>query len=108
MSQIDDAAHEGTPSPSTDEVSECFSVSAASSSPQLQRCHAAFLRDLPSLLAQHAGEWAAYVGNQQLGIGPSKRELYRQCIAAGHHDDEILICGIEQPRENVLDELIEV
>ena len=108
MSQIDDTTREGTPSSSAGNPNHAASAGSESRSSALQRCHAAFLRDLPSMINQHAGHWAAYAGSQLVAIGASKRELYRQCLAAGHRADEILICGIEQPRENALDELLEV
>jgi hypothetical protein len=78
------------------------------STPPLRRRYDAFLRDLPSLLSQYQGQWAAYAGDQRLGIGPSKRDLYRQCTAAGHRPSDLLICGIEQPQQVVLDQLFDV
>lgn len=108
MSQIDGTTRAGTPSPLADNTHQSVNSGSESCPSHLQRSHAAFLRDLPSMLNQHAGQWAAYAGNQRVAIGPSKRELYRQCLAAGHRAGDILICGIEPPRENILEELLEV
>lgn len=49
-----------------------------------------------------------YAGNERIGIDRSKRELYRWCIDSGHRDGEFLICGIEEPWANMLDELPDV
>jgi hypothetical protein len=107
MSQIDATAHDGVALPPA-HAGNANAAVALSSASTLQRCHAAFLQELPALLSQHGGQWAAYAGDKRVAIGPSKRELFRQCLAAGHSPEEILICGIEQPRENVLDEPLEV
>src|SRR5690349_13758312 len=105
MTQIDDPERDGTPSSSIDAAAQGSGVGSGSNPTKLQQSYVAFLHDLSSLLGPYAGQWVAYAGHLQLAIGPSKRELFRQCLAAGHRADEILICGIEQPRENVLDEL---
>jgi hypothetical protein len=107
MSQIDGTAPDST---STSSGHACGSsdLGTPARTAALQQSYAAFLQDLPFLLGRHAGEWAAYVGNRRLAIGPSKRTLFRECLAAGHRSDEILICGIEQPRENVIDRLLDV
>ena len=108
MSQIDDAPGIGSNASSSDRTSEGVTSIRATSTPQLTRSYQAFLRDLPSLLGQYEGQWAAYAGDQRLSIGPSKRDLYRQCIAAGHRPDDLLICGVERPQHVVLDDLLEV
>jgi hypothetical protein len=108
MSQIDDMAQENVASPSRDVESRGPTATAEVSTPRLTQCYQAFLRDLPTLLDQCPGQWAAYAGEKRLSIGPSKRDLYRQCIALGHRDGDFLICGIELPQEVVLDDLPEV
>jgi hypothetical protein len=79
----------------------------AQSSPILEASYQAFLDDLSTLLPEHAGHWVAYAGKQQVGIAESKRELYRQCLAAGYSAGEFLVCGIEQPRCDIIDNLLE-
>jgi hypothetical protein len=76
--------------------------------PWLTRSYQAFLKELPRLLADHPHEWVAFSGDRELGIRSSKRQLYSDCIAAGHRDGEFLICSIEPPQKVALDDLLEV
>ena len=108
MSQIDDTAQQNATSPTTDIVLASATTAVATSTPRHAQCYQAFLRDLPSLLDQYPGQWAAYAGDKRLAIGLSKRELYRKCMMAGYHEGDFLICGIEPPQNVVLDELVEV
>jgi hypothetical protein len=75
---------------------------------QVQRSYDAFLRDLPNLLSTNAGQWAAYAGDVRVGIGRSRRMLYRDCLAAGYRDGEFVVCGIEPPQSPELSDLLEV
>jgi hypothetical protein len=109
MSQIEDAPSQTNKSSSENSpVSSSQRAQAFGTDPQLSCCYEVFLRDLPGLLSDHAGQWVAYAANRQIGIHASKRSLYRQCIAAGHSDGEFLICGIEPPQAIVLDDLLDV
>lgn len=65
---------------------------------RLQAAYETFRRDLPALLPEHLGQWVAYSGNKRLGIGPSRRLLYRACQQAGYQLGEFLVCGIEPPQ----------
>ncbi len=38
----------------------------------IEQAEAAFLRDFSTLLAEHAGEWVAYHGPQQIGFGRTR------------------------------------
>jgi len=81
----------------------------ASSPPlALTRGYEAFLRDLPLLLQEHCGEWIAYDENRRLGISSSKRQLYRDCLAAGIPQGSFLICSIEPIQSVKLDDLSDV
>jgi hypothetical protein len=108
MSQIDDSPQGATVATASDVVGGGKTSLVVDAAPQSKRSYAAFLHDLPSLLPQHHGHWAAYVGGQLSDIGPSKRELLRKTIAAGHRAGDILIFGIEQPQQVVLDDLVDV
>jgi hypothetical protein len=109
MSEDDNSIAKSGASPSDADYASAVSPTRQSTStPQMTRNYRAFLRDLPGLLATHAGGWAAYSGDLQIGTGSSKRALYRDCIAAGYRDGEFLICGIEPPQSVELDDLLDV
>jgi hypothetical protein len=74
----------------------------------LELSYQSFLRDLPALLKQHPDQWVAYAGERQLAIGPSRRMLYQECLAAGHRNGEFLVCSIEPPQDVLLDDLLDV
>ncbi len=56
---------------------------------------ATFRRDLPTLLAEHAGDWVAYRGDQCLGFGNSKTDLYQQCLDRGIDDHQFIVEFVE-------------
>jgi hypothetical protein len=62
-----------------------------------EQAWAAFQRDWPQLAAEHFGQWVAYHGEQQLGIGPSKTERYQECFRRGLQRGEFQVFGIEHP-----------
>ena len=43
----------------------------------------AFLRDLPGLYEQRAGQFVAYHGERQIGFGVHKHLLYKDCTDSG-------------------------
>ena len=49
--------------------------------PGITRSVAAFRRDLPELLNEHAGEWVAYHHEDCVGFGGSKTQLYKECLS---------------------------
>ena len=61
----------------------------------ISRSQAAFRRDLPRLLAERPGQWVAYQGDQQIGFGATKTELYQKCLRRGLKRDEFLVRSIE-------------
>ena len=62
----------------------------------------AFLRDLPDLLANPKYDrWSvAYVGNEQIALSPSQRQVIAECLKRGLKDDEYFI-GMVVPHEDV-------
>ncbi len=61
----------------------------------ISSAQAAFRRDLPKLLTERQGEWVAYSGDRCLGFGPTKTELYQDCLAQGFRRGEFLVELIE-------------
>jgi hypothetical protein len=61
----------------------------------VQQARAAWRSDLPRLLASHRGQWVAYEGQRQAGIGDTKTELVQQCLAAGLRRSEFVVLLIE-------------
>jgi hypothetical protein len=69
----------------------------------IREAQEAFRRDLPQLLreARLRRRWVAYRGPERIGVGPSKRELYQECLRRGYRPGEFLVRRIEPeaPRE---------
>jgi len=63
-----------------------------------QQALRAFQHDLPHLWAERPGQWVAYQGEQQIGFGLHKHELYQQCYRQGLEREEFVIFCIE-PQE---------
>jgi hypothetical protein len=63
--------------------------------PGLVQSRAAFRRDLPLLLEKHPEKWVAYSGEQQLGIGATKTQLYQDCLRRGLMRGQFLVLRIE-------------
>jgi hypothetical protein len=61
----------------------------------------AFLRELPELMASSPGQCAAYVDGKRVGIGPRRREFFKQMYDTGHDPLRLLFFTIEPqiPRE---------
>jgi hypothetical protein len=55
----------------------------------------AFRAALPELLQQHPGQWVAYFGTRQLGLGKTKTELFQQCLRQGLQRGEFIVRCIE-------------
>jgi len=72
--------------------------------PILLQARESFRRDLPQLLTEHSRKWVAYSGDQRLGIGSSKTELYQECLRRGFVPGQFLVLSIEPelPREIVV------
>jgi hypothetical protein len=69
--------------------------------PLIARSQDAFRRDLPRLLREHPRQWVAYHGDARVAVGPSKRQLYQECLRRGLRVGEFVVRSIrpEGPRE---------
>ncbi len=56
---------------------------------------AAFLRDLPALMSQHAKQWVAYRGSHRVAMGANDQEVLQSCIAQRLPEDELVIRRIQ-------------
>ena len=70
--------------------------------PIISRSQAAFRRDLPRLLAERPGQWVAYRGEEQIGFGATKTELYQQCLRRGLKRDELLVRSVEPEMDRMV------
>ena len=72
--------------------------------PGIRKSQEALRRDLPGLLAKkkYRGWWAAYHGDERIGIAPSKVPLIEECQRRGLSDDSYYIGWIDHS------ELVEV
>ena len=70
--------------------------------PIIRRAQSAFRRDLPRLLAERAGQWVAYQGDQQIGFGATKTELYQECLRQGIKRDQFLVRSVEPEMDQIV------
>jgi hypothetical protein len=82
-------------SPTTDAIHQLELMIKDAIPAIVQRARVAWRGDLPKLLATNRGQWVAYHGEQQAGIGRSKTELVQQCLRAGLNRGEFLVLRIE-------------
>jgi hypothetical protein len=61
------------------------------------RAQQAFWRDLPELLKnrRHHGQWVAYHGDEQIGLGKTATELYQRCLLRGFQRGEFYVGKVE-------------
>jgi hypothetical protein len=66
----------------------------------IRRSRAAFLRDLPALLAQPRYDrwWAAYHGDQRVGLAPTDEGLIRECLRRGLRPEDYYL-GVIRPHQ---------
>jgi hypothetical protein len=66
--------------------------------PEMLRSQKGFWRDLPELLKsrRNRGKWVAYHGDQRVGLGKTRTELYRHCLARGLRPGEFYIDIVEE------------
>jgi hypothetical protein len=66
--------------------------------PLIQRAQEAFLRDLPELLGMRdrRRQWVAYHGDERVGFGKTKTDLYQDCLRQGLQRGEFVVRSIEQ------------
>ncbi len=67
--------------------------------PRLLRCMKAFWRDLPELLQdrRNRGKWAAYHGDERVGVGKTQAEVYQECYRRGA-EIRGLLCRLRRGR----------
>jgi hypothetical protein len=61
----------------------------------------AFVRDLPVLLGEHAGNWVAYHGAERLGIADNDADLYELGRQRGLSPQAMLVIGIDPEADQV-------
>jgi hypothetical protein len=68
--------------------------------PLMLRSQQAFWRDLPDLLQRKTKKrrWAAYHGDERIGLGKTSTELYQECFRRGLQCGEFYV-GFLEPRE---------
>jgi len=75
--------------------------------PGIRRSQEAFWRDLPRLLeiARNRGKWAAYTGDERIGIAGTKTELVRDVVRRGIPKEEYYVGrikpGVQAPWEPI-------
>ncbi len=76
--------------------------------PGIRKSQEALRRDLPGLLAQRRlrGQWAAYHGDERIGIARSEATLVRECLRRGLSPDSFYV-GWIAPCELIEEEEIE-
>jgi hypothetical protein len=91
-------------------VDDCSSTRAESPSlldreipPMIRVAQAAFLRDLPQLIAEHRRSWVAYHGDRRVAIGSSKRQLFKECAARKLRPDEFVVRLVEPELPDEID-----
>ena len=62
---------------------------------------AAFARELPALLREHAGKWVAYHGRERLGIAENDLDLYELGRQRGLSPQSMLVIGIDPEADQV-------
>jgi hypothetical protein len=64
--------------------------------PGIKRSQVALRRDLPKLLENPKllGQWAAYHGDERIGIARTETELIRECLRRGFKADEYYVSWI--------------
>jgi hypothetical protein len=59
--------------------------------PVYVRSQQAFYRHLPELLKSHEGKWAAYHGDECVGIARTETELWERCLQRGLKPGEFVV-----------------
>ncbi len=74
----------------------------------IRRSQEAFRRDLPGLLQDRrlCGQWAAYHGEQRVGIAARMADLTRECLRRGLDENQFYI-GLIDPTELIEEEEID-
>ena len=71
--------------------------------PLMLRAMEAFWRDLPRLLAGETRkqQWVAYHGDERIGFGKTKTELYQLCLGRGLQHGEFYVAKLEVDPEEI-------
>jgi hypothetical protein len=67
-------------------------------SPAMLRAQRAFWRDLPDLLKERRNrlKWVAYHGDDRVGLGKTRTELYHRCLGRGLRPGEFYIGRVRE------------
>jgi hypothetical protein len=60
-----------------------------------------FTSDLPELLREHDGKWAAYGRQGRIALGDSKARLYRDCLNDGFKEKEFIVRKIQPVADDI-------
>ena len=77
--------------------------------PMIERSQAAFRRDLPDLMNTHYRRWVAYHGDERIGFGRDKIDLYNECLRRGLKRGRFIVRSVEpeMPEEIDPEELLD-
>ncbi len=66
--------------------------------PLILRSQQAFWRDLPQLQKNKSKKrrWAAYHGEERIGLGPTKTQLYQECLRRGLEPGEFYVGSLDR------------
>ncbi len=77
------------PAGRSDAPTECLSAMEL-----IEQAEETFERDFTDLLQRHASQWVAYYGSRQVGIAPTRAELYQACVRRGLPEDAFVVWNI--------------
>jgi hypothetical protein len=99
-------SNRATPKPKNGRVAERVLL-ATHVAKGVQRSYAAFLRALPELLRQPGNprSWAAFHGDEIVGIASSQRSLYQTCLELGFPPDSFYVGWISPQSARGVDEV---
>jgi hypothetical protein len=55
----------------------------------------AFYRDLPRLIREHPGRWAAYYRSECVKVGKRQELLYQYCLDCGYDKEDFIVLYVE-------------
>jgi hypothetical protein len=82
----------------TDSTTRTFEIA-----PMVERSQAAFRRDLPDLMKTHYRLWVAYHGDERIGFGRDKVDLYHECLRRGLNRHEFVVRSVEPEMPDEID-----
>jgi len=81
--------HEATSPPAREDILPALANWA--NNPVYVRSQQAFHRNLPELLKRYERKWAAYHGDECIGIARTETELWERCLSRGLKPDEFVV-----------------